>query len=333
MLESFPNFENTEPYARICLAKDVRGRDGEAKSCVLFGGLDIPHRQKMDPDFICKFEPLIRELAIPLIVSVESPCHYIHGPPYPVHLTAYAAHCGLDRFVLHDVARNATASAGLFARGSILLAAVNRYGYTLASTLLAMGPVMNELCVVYDNEEDVLSLVPACIIAISHIFQYLVSPLRFGGTSSHVAMLRKLQSFSVGLHISVWVTVHGVRELGEGCKATEWRVRIILSDAIDLFEDPSSSPKHYDSEPSTPWTTATAQEMSSNEGLQAEGRRPELVRWLNEWAFKFHMGSPTDQGKILLLKKIEWSSDTQELVELRGWTRLYRRRYSATIWT
>lgn len=332
LLQSFPNFEDSQPYARICLAEHIHRWNAKIGNRNIFEGLDQQFLQKMDPGFLSKFKLRIQELAAPMIVHVPSSALHLNPPEHytrsPVSFMAYAAHCGLDRFVLHEAARNAKSASDTPTTGNYLLAAVRWRNFDLASALLSLGRGMSELCVIYDLDGNVQALAPACIPVMAYLFETLMDGRSSEYDLIHLELLKKTLSCNFDLQNSIWVTIRGTylpSGTSKADEATEPRARISLVDAIELIKVPSSQTQDYSCEASTVRTTGMVKEVSSNKGVWVEGPGPGVVQWLKEWVDQSnHDVDCTDSqtGRRLSTDIIEWTSGTKECVKLRGYTRL-----------
>lgn len=335
LLEAFPNFEESQVYAKIQIAENLCGWHSRfPPGHDVFMNFDRPFRQNIDPDLIAKFEVPLRDSLTPMFLRVvrNARSQSCDLPPSQFSIMAYAAYCGLDRFVLREVARDAIKPNGTSVSGSVLLAAVRQSHYELASKLLQMGTGVNDLCVGSDEDADVERWVPACVIASAIIFQDLIKhqhPRDFQ-REKLLRMARSLLKFSLGLNTSMWATVRGVCSSLGGSGSPQYittRFRIPFADAIELFESPGNESKVDDNESPNSLAIDTFQEIKSERAGRVEDQGPAVMQRLKAWldqpctTYWHNTTDPVD--RMLRLEKMDWSSDTQELVELRGWTRLY----------
>lgn len=335
LLESFPNFEVSQVYAKIRIAENICGWHSRfPPGHDVFVNFDRPFRRNIDPDLIAKFEVPLRESLTPTTLHTfcDEKAQFWDPPPSGASFLAYAAYCGLDRFVLREVARDVIETDRAAVSGSVLVAAVKKLHFELASKLLTMGRGMNELCVVSDGDGDMQRLVPACIVAIAGVLTELIEfrIRRLSKTRDWLAMARDLLKFSLALNFSAWAIVHVMylSRKGSDCKwITEVQFRIAVADAVELFENLGNGSKDCNTESLRSLDIVTFQETKSDRAGRVEDQGPVVMRWLKAW-----LGPPcTGNGhektssvmRTLRLEKMEWSSNTQELVELRGSTRLY----------
>lgn len=321
LLEAFPNFEESQVYGKIRLAESMCGWHSRFPAeHDAFRYFDRPFLRNIDPDLIAKFEVPLRESLTPTTVQLGRRAHpeSWDPPPSRVSFIVHAAYCGLDRFVLREVARDPIETGRASVSGSVLLAAVREFHYELASKLLTMGRAMNESCVVCDKSAGVQSLVPACVVAIAVVFERLLGSQRSADLlRKELVMAKDLLKFSLRLNISTWAIVDGRNVTNmRTLSTTKVRFRMALTDVVKLFEDRGNG-------------SNTFQEIRSDRAGRVEDhwQGPVVMQWLKAWSDQPWIDSVLETTgpveRFLVLEKMEWSSDTQELVELRGSTRLY----------
>lgn len=150
MLNSFPNFESSNLYTRILLAETIHGR----RRSDHFPDANILHNfersfwENVDPDLISKFELAVHKLELARIFNIGRgrDANLIRLEAPKISFTAYAAWCGLDRFVLREVARDTWHLKEKSVGCSVLCAAVSNDNFNLALGLLDMGRGLDQLC-------------------------------------------------------------------------------------------------------------------------------------------------------------------------------------------
>ncbi|KAJ0115527.1 hypothetical protein J7T55_010349 [Diaporthe amygdali] len=159
MLRSFPNFENSHLYTRIFLAEVIHGGHSKNPHSLrhIFTPLDQSVRQNADPDLVSKFDLPVQNLEPPRMLRLVQNTLLIppvEGPA-KVSFIAFAAYCGLDRFVLRESTRDITELNETSVSCNILLAALSGEHYNLALALLNLGKGMTQLCGVSENNEQI----------------------------------------------------------------------------------------------------------------------------------------------------------------------------------
>lgn len=177
MLNSFPNFESSNLYTRIFLAEIRNGWHSTIHSVPIrifpFGR---SFRQNVNSDLVSKYELVVRELGPSCYFSIDMDNQGMKMGTLlslQISFTAYAAWCGLDRFVLREVARDTTQlNEKSVVSCSVLCAAISAENYNLALRLLETGREFNHLCEMSPREDEnweELTLVPAIVIALWQI--------------------------------------------------------------------------------------------------------------------------------------------------------------------
>lgn len=183
---------------------------------------------------------------------------------------------------------------------------------------------MDDLCIVYDVRSGLDSLAPVCVLAIAFCCQCMATFPSAQHEAPFLPLLERLLRSSAGFHISVWITIYGTSTNSSTNKTTKVRARTQLAEALEIYKAPSSCTKDSSSESLISGSTDMVTETSSDDGVLVEGPGAGVVRWFKEWLDQSDIKSgdlQTDRRSSWI--KIEWSSDTQELVGLRGWMRLY----------
>lgn len=330
MLKSFPNFEQSNVYTRIHLAETIHGwhPTSSPRDIRGFAHFDRPFCQSMDPDLVSKFELPIRELELARNFNTG------HGrratvqtaQPAQMSFTAYAAWRGLDRFVLRELARDTRQLDEQSVGCSVLFAAIAAKNYNLALGLLDMGRGINDLCEMSSNIGKSLRLVPAFVVALTTIFSASPIGRRWRWPEESLKLARALHESILNLNISMWATVSGVqvpvRQSPEKSAISptsepEIRVRLGIAETIKLVE---LSTRRMDGESSEPQNVNT-----TGDGRGDDQRTGELLR-LKEW-FQETCVKPKhakyNNCKRMHVESVEWSSETQKLVQVKGWARLY----------
>lgn len=334
ILSSFPNFEPSNLYTRILLAETIYGWHSKVneEGFNIFAFFDRPFCQNMDPDLVSKFELAVSELepASILRMGMGGPLILRKAQPAQMSLTAYAAWCGLDRFVFRELARDTRQLDKQSVGCSVLCAAVAARNYNLALRLLDMGRGINHLCEISSHEYGDwknVPLVPAFVIALATVFTISESYIdgRWRWPEELLKLARRLVKSILSLDISMWARIRveasarGVPHISaiHPTSEPEIRVRLSIAETIKLVE---SLMRRMDGESSEPHNVNT-----TGDGRGDDQRISEILR-LKEW-FEEHSIEP-EHTKHVIFKKVyvesvEWSSETQKLVQVKRWVRLY----------
>lgn len=150
MLNSFPNFGSSNLYTRILLAETIHGWRPLSllSSASIFDSFERSFCKNVDPDLVSKFELAVHELELARIFNIGRgrDANLIRLKAPKMSFTAYAAWCGLDRFVLREVARDTWHLKEKSVGCSVLCAAVSNENFNLALGLLDMGRGLDQLC-------------------------------------------------------------------------------------------------------------------------------------------------------------------------------------------
>lgn len=333
MLNSFPDFEPSNVYTRILLAETIYGWHSRSRyrDIHVFTAFDRPFCQNVDPDLVSKFELAVSELEPASILSIGmgGPVILRTAQPAQMSFTAYAAWCGLDRFVFRELARDIRQLDERFVGCSVLCAAVAAENYNLALGLLEMGRGMDHLCETSSHKYGdwkKVTLVPAFVIALARIFS--TSPIdgRLRWPEELLKLAKGLLKSILSRNISMWATISGFHASGRGVpdkfaipptSEPEIRVRLGIAETIKLVE---SSTRRMGGESSEPQNVNT-----TGDGPGDDQRISELLR-LKEW-FEEPSVEPKHAKyvvrKEMYVESVEWSSETQKLVEVTGWFRVY----------
>lgn len=154
--DSFPQFEDIDPYGRICLAEIIYGGD----SSYAHDLDDVA--QRLGQSFCTDFEPkTVRKFAAPLEASIRPlwesmfttmPINSKEVPDKDynprVAFVQYAAYCGFDRFVLSELAAR-PAQTITIPGTSILLSAYKGRSEALVRNFLEKGVGFDSLVKIY----------------------------------------------------------------------------------------------------------------------------------------------------------------------------------------
>lgn len=333
MLESFPTFESAHLYTRILLAETIHGRNLEDRygDTRIFTPFDRSFRKEIDPDLVSKFELTVQELEVARSFSIRKGAIEILRTTKPgqISFIGYAAGCGLDRFVLREVARDTRQLDEKSVSCSVLCAAVVGKNYDLALRLLETGREMNHLCEMSHHEYgdwEETELVPAFVIALSRIFfAHTNSDGRWNWPEELLKLTRVLlasirsQKMRMRARISGFQTADFAPVIStfDATAEPEIQVDLDIGDVFTIVEMLTRSTNGEGSEPQSLDTTGDCRVDD-----RGEGDIVRLKEWLNEPIIQ-----PRD-GKYVLCKEVyiislEWSSETQSWVQVKGWARLY----------
>lgn len=335
MLNSFPNFESSNLYTRILLAETIHGWHSKSRYRYIhiFTPFDRSFCQNVDPDLVSKFELAVQQLEPSSLFRIGASTQEIIRTAQPAQMsfTAYAAWCGLDRFVLREVARDTRQLDENYVSCSILCAAIYAENYTLALRLLDMGKDMNHLCEVSPHEHGdwkVVTLVPAFVIALARIIS--TSPIysdRRGKWSEELLKLTKgLLKSIISLKISMRARIIGIQTSTgwapsksglDSSAEPEIQVQIDIADTVRLVETMARRMDGGNSEP-PPLSTARGSRVD-DQGI-AEVQR--LKGWFEEPIIQSE-GEKNMLCKEIHMESAEWSSETQRVMHVEGWARLY----------
>lgn len=337
LLKSFPNFQDSQPYVRIHLAETIHGcRSMRHDSSPRPWPFDRAFCQTIQPDLVRKFKVPVQQLSEPQ--EIEMPrCYHRRPVSSSDHLTpqfsftAYAAYCGLDRFVLDEVSKEATRLDEAPKKGSPVVAAAAGHRYDLIWSLLTLDGGISELCLV--SGADVQLLVPAYIIAMATFWGRMLHRRPSGlWIDNNLDFAKKFVRFSLDKNISMFVTISWYDRSEKDSeslvdKTYPNRVQVEVAGVVKYHEALKNKSEGWSTGPSTSLATDVAPETSSDNARCVEGQgvgeMQRLVEWLHQPdILAGHKKSMVDTHQ-LNVDKIEWSSDTQELVEVRGWTRLW----------
>lgn len=338
MLKSSPNFEPSNLYTRILLAETIHGWPSESiiGNKEIFAPFDRLFCQNMDPDLVSKFElPICQlETASTFSIGMGEQANMYTLQPAQVSFMAYAAWCGLDRFVFRELARDTRQLGEQYVGCSVLCAAVAAKNYNLALGLLDMGRGINHLCEMsshLNGDWENLKLVPAFVVALATIFLTSpTSPINGGWRwpEELLKLARGLQESVLSLNISMWATISGFQV----SLPAHWlpytsaippksepniRVRLSIAETIELVE---LSERRMDGESSEPQNVNTTGD--GREDDQRISELPQLKEWFEGPTIEPEYANHVIQ-KVMFMESAEWSSETQKLVQVRGWARLY----------
>lgn len=332
MLSSFPNFEPSNIYTRILLAETIYGWHSKSRyrDIPVFAPFDRPFCHNVDPDLVSKFRLAVSELEPASIFSIGMSGQIMRtAQPTQMSFTAYAAWCGLDRFVFRSLARDTRRLDEQYVGCSVLCAAVAAENYNLALRLLDMSRGMNHFCEMssheYGNWKNV-TLVPAFVIALARIFSRSPIDGRLRWPEEMVKLAKGLLKSILSRNISMWARISGFHSPARGVpdqSATppksepEIRVRLGIAETIKLVE---LSTRRIGGESSEPQNVNT-----TGDGRGDDQRISELLRlkeWFEEPCFEQEHAKDVIR-KETYVESVEWSSETQELVQVKGWARLY----------
>lgn len=334
MLKSFPSFEPSSLYTRIFLAEIIHGWHSKDLGGTLTGiaPFDQPILQNMDPDLVRKFEPALSDVKMATISRIgimrNDRLPWREEPAAQISFTAYAAWCGLDRSVLRELAKDTRQLDEQSVGCSVLCAAVAARRYNLALGLLEMGRGMNHLCEMSSHEDgdwQNVTLVSAFVIALTRIFSRSPIDGRLRWPEELLKLAKGLLKSILSLNISMWARICGFEtsrpdqySFGFPPKSEpKIRVRLGIAEMIELAE---LSTRRMDGESSEPQNVNT-----TGDGPGDDQRISELLR-LKEW-FEEPRIEPKHAKHVvrkeMYVESVDWSSETQKLVEVKGWFRVY----------
>lgn len=332
MLKSFPKFEQSNLYTRIHLAETIHGWHSKSYFRHIFASFDRPFRQNLDPDLVSKFELVVSEVVPASIFCVNTrDVRQWMWQPTQTSFTAYAACCGLDRFVFRELSRDTRPLDEQSVGCSVLCAAVTATHYNLALELLDMGRGINHLCEMSSHKEGDwkdLQLVPAFVVAFTTIFSNPPINGRWRWPEELLKLARRLHESILSLNISMWARISGFHLSAHGVPdksaippkfEPNIRVRLSIAEIIKLVE---LLARRMDGESPEPQNVNTTGDGPIYDQRASEF---ELLR-LNDW-FEEPSVEPEDAKHVIrkeiYMESAEWSSETQELVQVKGWARLY----------
>lgn len=333
MLKSFPNFEPSNIYTRILLAESIYGWHSTAGGSLssVFEGFDRPFCQNVDPDLVSKFDLVVSDLEPAKIFNMGMGGRMRLRPVQPgrISFTAYAAWCGLDRFVVRELARDTRQLDGQSAGCSVLCAAVVAENYDLALELLDMGREINHLCEMSSHKHGYwkkAKLVPAFVIALTTILSTSPTYGRWRWPEELLKLARGLHESILSLNISMWARISGFQASARAVpdkyatlpkSEPEIRVRLGIAETIKLVE---LSTRRMDGE------SSESQNVNTTGDGRGDDQRISELLGLKEW---FEEPSVEQEHakhiirKEMYVESVEWSSETQKLVQVKGWARLY----------
>lgn len=332
MLNSFPNFEPSNLYTRILLAETIYGWHSKSRytDIPVFAPLDRPFCQNVDPDLVSKFKLVVSEVEPASIFSIGMSGQTMRtAQPTQMSFTAYAAWCGLDRFVFRELSRDTRQLDEQSVGCSVLCAAISAMNYNLALGLLDMGRGINHLCEMSshkDGDWKNLKLVPAFVVALATIFAASSIDGRWRWPEELLKLARRLHESILSRNISMWARISGFHAPARGVpdqsatlptSVSEIRVRLGIAETIKLVE---LSTRRMDGGSSEPQNVNT-----TGDGRGDDQRTSELLR-LKEW-FEEPSMEPEHAKHVIrkemYMESAEWSSETQKSVQVKGWARLY----------
>lgn len=343
LLDSFPNFEQSGVYTRVLLAETIHGYKSKMERFIdIFNRFTPSFCSEIDSDLVRKFELPVRDLVPPL--STFLPPDPLHASKVRDHglaqvsFTEYAAFCGLSQYVLREVATDATKLDGITSHGDVVLAALANKKYDLVSQLLRSS-TGKRLCTVWDEDGKVQSQAPACVLAVTEVLRQTIGiappfsnyTLYFPKDTFHeqeLKLFKDILRFTVSMKISMRIRLRGVVG-GYGEPPLDdpdgLRVQIDIGETLQLLENctVSIAAQHYG------WRCPAHHSnilrlMSTARLGQLVDKGKDATHVLKEWPDQPHpVFSQDDRRHQVFMEKVEWGFDNQNLVELKGWVRVY----------
>lgn len=339
LLNSFPNFEKSGVYTRILLAETIHGYDSKIPyETNIFFRACRSVQNGIDHNLVGRFELPVRDLIIPLSIFYPSGTRNFWDHELDqVSFTEYAAYCGLSHYVLREVATDAAKLKGTTARGNVLLAALKNQQNDLAFELLRLSRGQTQLCVVWDVHGKVQSLAPTCVIAVAEVLQQIIGNLNgspFILLSLHsekdLDLCKKILRFSISMKVSMQITIRGVeiqyddsqRDYSDGLQ-----VQVDIPDVLQMLESftvPGGEKIHDGAQLWWEDFGRSKLEMSIARLGQVVEKGADEMHGLKEWPDQpNHVFTHGTRHRELFVERIEWALDDQDLVELKGWVRVY----------
>lgn len=218
--DSWPDFDETDIYGRIHLAKFVYGLKPGVAAGLVGSYLNKEYCEDFSVNTIRKFEAPLGPLLRPLWVSStpyvdKENRYYMNNDHSRVTFLQYATYCKLDRFVHAAIA--ADPSKGFHSQGTnILISSIRRNpNWQFSLSLLQTGVVDLDFMIETEIEQEGTLMLPTWVVGLWVIVTHYIYPFRHLSYQNNldepelcvVQLLRHLHEHGVRVGQSLAITV------------------------------------------------------------------------------------------------------------------------------